>query len=254
MKPHVPLEILLRQLDLWYHTSLGSAVFAAEHDALSQHLPHYFGQHLLQIGGPSERWLFDQSPIYHRVRLSPEHMPVFRGPSVQGAFDELPFLPDSFAVILLPHVLEFVTKPDAVLQQIYPLLTPEGRVIVVGFNPCSLWGIAKWFKHHKTLPWRGQFISKLWLCNVLKKQGLAVEKVSTVFFRPPVTRKQWLQRLLPLEAMGRLLWSDCGAVYIIIAKKIVASLTPVDERLKQKAIGLGELAPPVVPAKHNVYP
>lgn len=230
---------MLRQLDLWYHTPLGSSVFAAERQELNKYLPHYFGQHLLQIGGPSELWLFEQSPIQHRVRLSPEYMPVFRGPSVQGTLNALPFLPESFEVILLPHVLEFITQPTALLQQAYSLLTPEGRLILLGFNPCSIWGVVKWFKQQRTLPWRGEFRSVWAITKLMKKQGFTIEKTLTAFYRPPVRRKSWLRRLLFLEAMGRLLWADCGAVYMVIATKNVVSLLPADKRLKLRPVNVG---------------
>lgn len=239
---HVPMEIILRQMDMWYHTALGTYVIAAEREELAKYLPHYFGRHLLQIGGPSEVMLFERSPIHHRVRLSPEHVPVFRGPSVQGLFEEIPFLPNRFEVVLLPHVLEFVKNPERVLQQSYTVLAPEGHLVILGFNPCSLWGIVKCFKQRKILPWRGQFHSVFKMRHWLLQQEFEIEQITSLCFRPPVTRKSWLHRWLALEAIGRLLWANCGAVHMIIAKKRVTPLIPLIEPLKSKRVTVGGVA------------
>ncbi|HVV67868.1 MAG TPA: methyltransferase domain-containing protein [Gammaproteobacteria bacterium] len=228
------MEIILRQMDLWYQSLPGSELLLAEREELDKILPRYFGGHLLQVGGSSETFIFEKSPIWHKIRYSPEYAPVFRGPSVQGKFHQWPFLPESIDVILLPHVLEFVPKPEQVLQQSQLSLTPDGHLIILGFNPCSLWGLMKCWGRRKTLPWRGRF-NTLWrMRHSLAHQGFEVEEVRTLFFRPPLSSKRWLRRLLALEVIGRLLWSNCGAVYLIVAKKRLVPLIPIKSSAYRK--------------------
>ncbi len=221
------MEIILRRMDLWYQSLLGSELLLAERAELDKFLPQFFGGQLLQVGGPSEAYLFEKSPIWHKIRYSPESAPVFRGPSVQGKLGQWPFLPESIDVILLPHVLEFTDKPEQILQQSQLTLTPEGHLLILGFNPFSLWGLMKCIRGHKTLPWRGYFNPAWRVRSWLLKQGFDIEEKRTLFFRPPFASKTWLHRLLAFEVIGRLLWSNCGAVYLIIAKKRVVPLIPV---------------------------
>lgn len=230
------LVTTLRQMDLWYRTALGAELLRLEMNALDQYLSEYRGQCLLQMGGASEALLWESSSIPHCVRYSPEQAPAFYGPSVCGTLEELPFQPGSFDVVLMPHILEFMPDPEQLLAQVYQMLAPEGRVIILAFNTWSLWGIARWFKHSKTLPWRGRFYSELQLEKWLLQQKFTIEENCSVFFRPPMLTKASLQRGIILEAIGSVLWSNYGAVNLLVAKKPVVSLLPADPRLAEKPV------------------
>jgi ubiquinone/menaquinone biosynthesis C-methylase UbiE len=43
--------------------------------------------------------------------------------------------------VVLPHTLEFSADPHHVLREVERVLVPEGRVVISGFNPASLWGL-----------------------------------------------------------------------------------------------------------------
>jgi SAM-dependent methyltransferase len=231
------MDTTLRQMDLWYGSFPGSYLLEAEHAELNKCLANYYGRHLLQVGGPSEILLFDNSPIRHRLRISPEYAPVFKGPSVQGEFYQLPFLPDSIELVLLPHVLEFDPCPQLILEQLYITLAPEGRLIILGFNPFSLWGVNKFLVRGRVLPWRGKFRSLFHLRHLLVRQGFFIEEVNTLFFRPPLTNKRWMKKLFVLEPLGRLLWSGGGAVYLLVAQKRLPGVSPIQEPvLKRTAL------------------
>lgn len=229
---HIPTEMVLRQMDLWYRTPLGACLLEEEQIVLAPFLEDCFGKQLLQIGGPSEVFLFPPKPTFHWVRLSPERMPVFKGPSVRASFDALPFLPESLDIVLLPHVLEFVTHPEMILAKSRIVLAPEGRLIIFGFNPWSLWGVSRYAMRHKTLPWRANFRSVSLVKKWLEEQGFAIEEAHTLFFRPPCKEAKKLHRWMALEALGRLLWSDNGGVYCIVARKQVVSPLLVQESFR----------------------
>lgn len=54
--------------------------------------------------------------------------------------EELPFETQSLDLVALPHVLESTADPHQVLREVDRVLRPEGRLIVSGLNPVSLWG------------------------------------------------------------------------------------------------------------------
>ena len=94
-------------------------------------------------------------------------------------------------------------------------------------SPWSLWGVRKLFTHRKTLPWRGRFRSATQICALLKNLGYEIEVKNYIFFRPPVTQAKTLKKLLMLEVIGRLFWTNCGGVYFIVAKKKEMALIPL---------------------------
>lgn len=229
------MKITQGQFDRWVAKPPGKVLLEAESNLLSDLLPRLFGYYLLQLGGPSENngWL-KACRIPHLIHLSPSCPCAFTGTCVIAPFEELPFVPDSIDVALLPHVLEFSDNPLQILQEIYNVLIPEGYVVVLGFQPWSLWGITKLFKNKKTLPWRGKFVSSFRMRSWLESLGFDIEKHETLFFRPPLSKLSTLQKLFFMEAVGQLLWPYLGGVYLLVAKKRTTAFVPIKSRLFAK--------------------
>ncbi len=56
-------------------------------------------------------------------------------------FDALPFPDNSLDLVVLPHALELARDPHRTLREVERVLVPEGRVVIAGFNPASLWSL-----------------------------------------------------------------------------------------------------------------
>ena len=56
-------------------------------------------------------------------------------------FAALPFPANSLDLVVLPHTLELHADPQPTLREVERVLVPEGRVVISGFNPASLWGL-----------------------------------------------------------------------------------------------------------------
>lgn len=234
---------ILTQLNAWYSSNLGISVFQAEQKELEKFLSTMFGGHLLQLGGPDNSQFTESSSILHRIYFTTDAQINFAGPIVQGNFSRLPFLFESVDVILLPHVLEFIDDLDSFLQQIFFALIPGGRVIILGFNPFSLWGIEK-IIHTHSIPWAGKFHSAHKICNKLKQNGFYIENQSSFYFRPASQNKVLLKTLLFFEPLGKILWSGFGAINLIVAEKRVAPLLPIHSfAFKKKATAKTILEP-----------
>ena len=56
---------------------------------------------------------------------------------------DLPLASGSLDGVILHHVLEAAPDPRAVVREVTRALRPGGRLLIAGFNPFSLWSLAR---------------------------------------------------------------------------------------------------------------
>lgn len=218
----------------WYLSPLGKRFGAAESACLANLMPLLFGYHILVLGTPYEDDIFAGSRIPHRWRLegfeglgfaAPEDIDLFADPSA------LPIATECIDVVVLPHTLEFATAPYGVLREVDRVLIPEGHVVVLGFNPFSLWGLWRvvHVKNAKT-PWDGRFLSVARVRDWLALLGFDIVSINYCFYRPPLQQPALLNKLLFLENLGTKGRYAGGGGYVLLAKKRVSTLTPIKPR------------------------
>lgn len=226
----------LSLLSEWYQTAIGHSLYQFEMMQFAQVLPVCYGYQLLQIGGPADLSWLESSPIKHKIWLTPEtklshHVNVFNAMPA-----ELPFAANSLDVILLPHVLECVEQPEAVLSAAYEALTPGGYLVISGINCISLWGVQhKWQalqKREAIFPWLLHFQRVGRLQAQLLQLNCAIDALQIGHFLPVNAQSSW--RLL--ETLGPIMWPALGANYMILARKQVSPMTPL--KFEKKSIDL----------------
>lgn len=235
------------------------------HDVLS----NLFGFHLLLVGlGQQEDYLAN-SRISHRMIMAldrdtaplPERIPARAGKPENGQFqgqpEALPLQTDSIDVIVLPHILEFSERPHDVLREVDRILIPEGHVVILGFNPFSLWNLWRWARGRKgRVPWCAHFISATRMKDWLALLGFEVIDTRHYFFRPPLRHKGLLGKLAFLERLGQRGWPILGGAYGMVARKRVIALTPIRPRweTKRKLISPGLVEPMTPPRRSKPEP
>lgn len=234
----------------WYATEAGKLLLIEIKTCLDELLPEMFGYHAVQIGSiaPSVD-LLDGSRIKHRPRIDLDP----RGVDVMAVSEALPFDADCIDVVVLMHTLDFAARPHGVLREVERILIPEGRLIVVGFNPWStygLWRLALGWRDKP--PWCGRFYSSARLKDWLSLLGLVTESCHYRGFRPPIQRAGLLQRLATMERIGRDVCPVLGGVRVLTARKRVATLTPLKQRWQRRNLVPGKLAEPSTRARTNV--
>lgn len=220
------------QLNAWFESQLGNRVLQMEIQCLSTILPKLFGFHLVQIGSIGHGRLLENSRIRHKCVLSRS----LDTPStcVYARATALPFANDSVDVVVLPHILEFEDHPHEVLREVQRILIPEGRVIILGFNPLSLWGLWHWFLLKKEVaPWCGHFLPILRIKDWLALLGLDVVTQHTFFFSLPVQRQRFVKTAQHLDQWGERWLPNMGAIYVLVACKRVLPLTLIRPRWQQ---------------------
>lgn len=231
-------EDILKQLDDWYQKPLGQALSEVVQEELAEHLDNIFGYYIVQLGLPQQRHWMDASPIPHKFCVSP-YAESLRT-DIQAAYTALPFDTGSVDLVLLPHILGFLPEPQAVLAEADRILVNQGYLVILGFNPMSLWGAARWFARYKgSVPWHGHFLTTFQLRKYLLPLGYDATVVHSFFQRPPF---EWaLDKLLFLETMGHLSGLYPGGAYLLLAQKQTVGVTPVKLKWRLKQTLLGHL-------------
>ena len=232
----------------WYGSAAGQAVLEQEAGALNQVLPDLFGYHLLQIGSCGQDVL-GSSRILHRMVMDVSDC---RQHDVDGlaslcAFpDHLPIASDSVDAVLLYHSLEFSQDPHQVLREVERVLVPEGHVLIMGFNPRSLWGLrAMLHRRGDTMPWNGHFLNQPRLRDWLSLLGFAVLNVQPLCFQPPLKHVARTRGLQFMARWGARWWPYFCGVYLMTARKKVSTMTPIKPRWQPRrrlVAGLSEPA------------
>ncbi|AJW45569.1 Methyltransf-11 domain-containing protein [Ralstonia mannitolilytica] len=175
----------------------------------------------------------------------PAVLPRQATPRVVCRYDELPFASQSIDLVALPHVLEFTDDPHEVLREVARVLMPEGRLVITGFNPLSLWGMRQGMRRLGTesfLPAQSQMIAFTRLKDWLKLLGFDIVRGRFGCYCPPNRTDKWLQRTAFMEKAGDRWWPIFGAVYMLQAVKRVRGMRLVGPAWKARK------SPALVPA------
>jgi SAM-dependent methyltransferase len=140
---------------------------------------------------------------------------------VQCEFENLPFEGDSLDGVIVQHVLEFATNPHAVLRELYRVTVPNGRVLIVGFNPWSLFGLRMLSGRLRPESlWHNHLLSASRVTDWLELLGFTVQKTEFGFHRLPFHRTaHWLKSYGDSSWGNGLRRLPTGAVYVLTAVK-----------------------------------
>ncbi len=247
----------------WLRTPAGQYLLAWEQRHLDQAVADLFGFHALQLGLPQldalranrmpHRWLAVESPrddddaasaaamippadaIGAGIAAAGDERVIVQSPALRCHFDALPFDAASLDLVVLPHTLELARDPHLTLREVERVLVPEGRALIVGFNPASLWGARQRLGRLRQslpfasrgelfLPRAGEFIGYRRLRDWLRLLSFEVEAGRFGCYVPPVTSARWVARYGWMEQAGEHWWPVFGALYYIVAVKRVRGM------------------------------
>ena len=154
----------------------------------------------------------------------------------------LPFPANSLDLLVLPHTLELSDYPHATLREVERVLVPEGRVVISGLNPASLWGLRQRRAHFYQrfgyadlfLPEAGEFIGYWRLRDWLRLLSFEVESARFGCYRPAFATDKWLSRFEWMDRAGTRWWPIFGAVYFLVAVKRVRGMRLLEPAWKTR--------------------
>lgn len=230
----------------WFESPPGQYLLAWEQARLDEAVADIFGYHSLQLGLPMldglranrmpHQWLAlgaeeaADAPRFAALRSDQSASPQ-RCHVVDLLADPvaLPFAEASLDLVVLPHALELSVDPHAALREVARVLVPEGRVVISGLNPVSLWGLrqrrARIYQRlggqSLYLPDVGEFIGYRRLRDWLQLLSFEVESSHFGCYRPAVRSERWLERFGWMDPLGEKWWPIFGAAYFLVAVKRV---------------------------------
>ena len=208
----------------WLDTPLGQVLLERERALVSEALEQVFGFQILQIGG----WGGSASFVEHAKTLRGARVTSAPSPGADLVSEpsRLAIASDSVDAVVLPHTLELDVNPHDTLREVQRVLVGEGHILLLGFNPWSLWGARSAFSFGVTPARRRAMISEHRICDWLNLLGLETVQSRRYFFTLPINRDAVHKRLGRLEAAGERYLSLVTGAYLLLARKRVYRLTP----------------------------
>jgi len=249
-------------LSSWLATPPGQALLRWEQTQLDAAVADVFGYHALQLGLPQINAL-QANRMPHQWRADHETAGHVQGQChLNCDFEALPFPEASLDLVAMPHALELSVDPHASLRETARVLVPEGRVVITGFNPNSLWGWRQRRAHLTRrvgfgslyLPEAGEFLGYWRLRDWLRLLGFEVESSNFGLWHPAARSEAWLARTEWMNRLGEKYWPILGAAYCVVAVKRVRGmrlLGPAWKRTPQRVGAPVPVAPRATQSSQN---
>jgi SAM-dependent methyltransferase len=160
---------------------------------------------------------------------------------------DLPLLESAIDVALVIHALEFTDAPDELLKEIWRVLAPQGRLVLVVPNRRGLWA------RFDTSPFGyGQPYSRPQLAALLKDNQFSVISWSHALYFPPSTMGTILSAAPAFEEFGSRLMPALSGVIVVEAVKQVYAIASGKKVRRLVPRGRPVLTPAAAPSGRDV--
>lgn len=221
----------------WLDTAYGKELLLSEHELIANKLKHIFGLHILQIGCPQINFLENNCRINHKMVLTNDvKLKINDQRSVLYSEDYyIPLKTETIDAVVVIHDLEFSSSPKAVLREIDRILLTDGHLIIIGFNPWSLWGLRSRLTKNiegreaniefNKYPWDGGWLSCHRISDWLGLLNYEIEYRHYFYFKPFINNQKILNSMRFFEQVGKMLPIGSAGYCLVAKKKREAMLT-----------------------------
>lgn len=232
----------------FYHSPLGQMATASIGHAISSLWPRLPDERLMGLGFALPYLEMFQEGAERTFAFMPAGQGAVNWPpgalsATALVFDEELPLPDaSIDRILLVHSLEFAENPREALKEIWRVLAPGGRVVIVVPNRRGVWARLEHTPFGAGRPYsRGQ------LTSILREANFTPGAFADALYYPPY-RKRWMLRLCRwMEPFGRRTMPGFSGVIVVEAQKRLYQGLPVFARASRRVF-VPVLSPQGVPS------
>jgi len=218
-------------LQRFYASPLGEATRRAASRRLAALWPSVNGLDVLGVGYAT--------PYLGGLRASARRvvsmMPAEQGAEPWAAEDgrvlttladdaRLPFMDAVFDRVLLVHALEECNAAHTMLREVWRVMAPEGRLVVIAANRWSLWAQAD-----ATPFGHGRPYSRTQLGALLTDSMFEPVVSARALYAPPISWSPFVRTAEAFERVGELLWPAQGGLVLMEAVKRLYAATARSE-------------------------
>lgn len=217
-------------LQRFYASPLGEAARRAASRRLTALWPHARGLDVLGVGYSAPYFTTLQEGARRVVAMMPAEQgaePWPAGGLALTALSEetrLPFIDAVFDRVLIVHGLEEAAAPHALLREVWRVMAPEGRLVVIAANRWSLWAQAEGtpFGH-------GRPYSRTQLAGLLSDAMFEPIVSARALYAPPSNWTPLVRAADAFERVGELIWPAQGGLVLMEAVKRLYAATARSE-------------------------
>lgn len=155
---------------------------------------------------------------------------------------ELPFPNSSIDKVVVVHALEYSDQAQAMMREVWRVLAPSGRVLVIAPNRRGLWS-----RIEGTPLAYGHPFNMNQMLRLLRRSMFVPIYTGTALFTPPTYSKVILRTEKLCETLGTALLSPFGGVLVIEAEKQIYAVN-AERAVAKKNIYI-PAAKPVIPLR-----
>jgi SAM-dependent methyltransferase len=221
------MHLNARKLADFYESPVGQIARRMIYRRLRMISPHRAPENVLGFGFavPYLRALLTEAqrvvafmPAQQGVVAWPPGRPL----SVLGEELSLPFADETFDMVVMVHGLESAEAVRPLMRQIWRVMAPEGRLLLVAPNRAGLWAQTERSPFAYGRPYlRGQ------LEMLLRESMFAPQRWESALYFPPVKTRRFIGTGAGWERMGQVLWPRFAGVHLVDASKSLFAATPV---------------------------
>jgi SAM-dependent methyltransferase len=255
-----PVKRPTEALSDWYGSPMGAAIGQVLASGIGLRVDDAFGYHAVLLGASSQalsQALAARLRIRRITQVATLATDIVRVPNLSGDisapalvmgvvadYAQLPIDSAAADLVIALHVLENRREPHELLREIDRTVHPEGRLLIVGVNPASLWHGQRWLgaRCHSPLS-LGHHHAAWRVVDWLRVLGYEVRSVDHHGGVCPLCRLRVFQKMQAMRQFGQSwLWFLQG-FYVIDAVRRVSTPTAI-----RPAFRLRTLLPNKVPA------
>jgi len=144
--------------------------------------------------------------------------------------DELPLPDNSVDRLLAIHCLETADRPQALLREIWRVLSPRGRLMMIVPNRRGVWA-----RLDRTPFGQGRPYSRSQLEQLLDEAMFSPFDWSVALYVPPLESRMVMRSATAFERLGARLSPGFGGVSIVEARKEIAA--PAVKKARARVLG-----------------
>ena len=144
---------------------------------------------------------------------------------------QLPFANESIDVLIAQHLLDVGDRPQFLVQELARTILPMGRLIVIGFNPLSLWSCRRVLAANRKGHPAHWGLAPRRLLDWLNLLNFKIDRIEFGGFGWP---GQWLGRRRPdfSLGLGRKYNMGWGGIYVVVAQRYKGAISAQRARMR----------------------